>query len=88
MTTHQLLARLDLERAQTVFIEIVGIDLLNAQGSIAVAAPATTEIELVVDSAYAIVTREGQTKGIVLAIAGIGELHLSQNGRKESTRST
>ena len=55
-----LLTGEDLEGAQTVLIEVVGVDLIDTQGCIAVASPAPTEIELGKDTANAVVTGENQ----------------------------
>jgi hypothetical protein len=46
------LARHDLDGAQAVLIEVVGVDALDAQGGIAVASASATEVELVVDATY------------------------------------
>ena len=39
-----------LQRAQTVFIEVVGIDLIDTESSVTVAAPTPTEIEFSIDA--------------------------------------
>ena len=57
LALQHLLAGQDLERAQTVLIEVVGIDAVDAQGSIAVASPSATEIQLAEDAADAVVAR-------------------------------
>ena len=46
LALQHLFAGHDLQRAQLIFIEVVRIDLVDAQGCIAVSAPAATEIEL------------------------------------------
>ena len=51
-----LLSSQYLERTQTVLIEIIGIDLVDAQGSVAIASPTATEIKFCIDSSDAVVT--------------------------------
>ena len=85
LALHHLLAGHQFHGAQTVFIEIVGIHPVDAQGGIRIASPATAEIKLVVDSADAVAARESQSQGVVLAIAGVRELHLSYQRGKEGT---
>ena len=82
----QSFAGLQLQRAQTVFIEVVGIDLLYVQLVVTVAAPAPTEIEFVENAADAIATAEGQSHGIVLTITGVGEMNLAHERREEGAR--
>ena len=77
---------MEFHRAQPVFIEVVGILLLDGEGGIAVSLPATTEIQLVVDAADAPLAAEGQSHRIVFAIAGIGELQLSDQRCEEGAR--
>ena len=88
LALHHLLAGHQFHGAQTVFVEIVGIHPVDAQGGIRIASPATAEIQLVVDSADAIAARESQSQGVVLAIAGVRELHLSYQWGKEGARCT
>ena len=80
-----LLACQDLKRAQLVFIEVVGVDLVDAEGSIAVASPSATQIELCEDTSDAVMAREDQSQRIVLTIRGVGESDLSQQGGEEGT---
>ena len=61
LALQHLLAGEDLEGAQAILIEVVGIDLVDTQGCIAVTAPAATEIELGKDTANAVVAREDKT---------------------------
>ena len=49
-----LLTSHNLQRAQTVLIEVVGIDLIDAEGRIAVAAPTPTEVEFGIDASDAV----------------------------------
>ena len=77
----------ELQGAQAVLIAVVGIGLLNAQLMVAVASPPSAEIELVEDTSDAPVTAEGQTHGIVLAIAGVGKVNLPHQGGEEGTGS-
>ena len=79
-----LLTRLDLKRTQTVFIEVIGIDLLDAEGRIAVSTPTPAQIEFRINASDTIMTREDQSQRIILAIAGIRELYLSEQRGKES----
>ena len=92
---HQLLLALEhlltgeyLERTQAILIEIVRIHAVDAEGGIAVTSPAATQIELCEDAADAVVAREDQSQGVVLAVRGIGESDLSEQGREERTRGT
>ena len=82
-TLQHLLTSQDLQRAQLVLIEVVGIDLVNAEGSVTVASPTATQIELCEDAPDAIVTREDQSQGIVLTIRGVGESYLAQQWGEE-----
>ena len=66
-----------LNRAQTVFIEIIGVLLFDAQSGVAIATPTPTKIEFVVDSADTIMATKGQAHGIVFTIASIGEAELA-----------
>ena len=77
----------ELQGAQAVLITVVGIGLLNAQLMVAVASPPSAEIELVEDTSDAPVAAEGQTHGIVLAIAGVGKVDLPHQGGEEGTGS-
>ena len=80
------LACVEFHRAQTVFIEVVGILFLDGEGGIAVSLPAAAEIQLVVDAADAPLATEGQSHRIVFAIAGIGELQLPDQRCEEGAR--
>ena len=79
----QPLACLEFHGAQPILIEIVGIHLLHAQGSIAIAAPTPAEIQLLVDTPDTVLPAESQSQSIVFAIAGIGELYLAHQGSEE-----
>ena len=85
---HHLLTGMELQRAQAVFIQVVGIDFLYGKGCIAIATPSAAEIQLGEDAANAVAAREHQSQGIVLTIRGVGELHLAQHRGEEGTRST
>src|SRR5574344_2719129 len=50
LSTQHLLTGRDLERTQTILIQVIGIDLLYRQGSIRVTRPAAAQIEFTVDS--------------------------------------
>ena len=82
----ELLTSLDFKGAQVVFVGVVAIELVLTERSIAVALPATAEIDLVVDASYAIAAANHQPQGIVLSIAGIGDLQLAKDWREEGTR--
>ena len=84
----ELLASLDFESAKVVLVGIVLVDFVLTECSVAIALPTAAEIDLVVDAAYAIAATNHQAQSIVLAIAGIGDLQLSQDRREESPRST
>ena len=86
LTLQHLLARCDFERAQPILIKIIGIDLVDTQSGITITTPTTTQIKFGIDTSDAIVTREDQSQGIILAITRIGELNLSQQWCKERTR--
>ena len=74
--------------AQTVFIMVVCSYAFGAEGGIAVALPAATEIDGLVDAAQAIGTADSNAHGIVLAITHVGESYLADDGSVEGTRST
>ncbi len=78
-----LLTGQDFERAQAILIEIIGINLIDTQGCIAIASPTATEIELSEDAPDTIAARELQSECIILAIRGVGETNLTEQGRKE-----
>ena len=86
LALQHLLTGLYLEGAQTVLIEVVRVDLVDREGCVAVASPSATEVELREDASDAIVTREDESQGIVLAIGGVGELYLSQQRCEEGAR--
>ena len=88
LALQHLLTGLYLEGAQTVLIEVVRVDLVNRKGCVAVATPSATEVELCKDAPDAIVSREDESQGIVLAIGGVGELYLSQQRGEEGARGT
>ena len=88
LTSYELLACRHFKRAQTVFVQIVGIHLFHAQGGIAVAIPTAAEVEFVVDSAYTVLATECKSEGIILAITCVGELYLPYKRREECTRRT
>ena len=83
----ELLTSLDLEGAQVVLVGIVLVDLVLTESGIAVAFPSTTEIHLVVDASDAVATAYHEAECIVLSIASVGYLQLSQDRREEGTRS-
>ena len=83
-----MLTGVQLHGAQAVFIQVVGINLIDRKRCIGIASPAPAEIEFGIDSADAIMTREHQAKGIVFAIGSVGELYLTKQGREEGTWST
>ena len=83
--SQHLLARQNLECAQLIFIEVVGIDLVDTEGSIAIASPTTTEIELGEDAPDAVMTREYESQGVILTIRGVGKSYLAQQGREEGS---
>ena len=65
---HQLLFALehlltgeDLQRAQAILVKIVRIHAVDAQGSVAVASPPATEVELREDTSDAVVAREDES---------------------------
>ena len=72
-------ARLYLLRAQLVFVGIVAVDTLLAQCGIAVALPTAAQVQLVVDSPYAVAATYHQSQGIILAIAGVWYLQFAQH---------
>ena len=75
----------DLESAQAVFIQVVGVDFLYAQRGVAVASPSSAEVQFVEDSSYAVSAREDKAECIVLAVACIRELYLSEQRGEEGT---
>lgn len=79
---------LQLPGADTVFIEIVGIGLVNVEGVVGVVLPASAEIYHVVDTSNLVVARECQAEGVVFAIACIGHMYFAQYGRIECAWST
>ena len=83
-----LLPGLNLHRTEPVLIQVVGVDPLNAQRCIAITTPASAEIELVVNTAYAITAGEIKPQGVVLSIRCIGELHLTEQRSEKSPGST
>ena len=56
LTLQHLLARCDFERAQTILIKVVGIDLVDTQSGIAITTPTTTQIEFGIDTSDTVVT--------------------------------
>ena len=88
LTLKHLLTSQDLERAQTVLIEVVGIHTIDAQRSVAIASPTAAEIQFAENAADAVVAREDESQGVILAVGGIGKSYLSQQGREEGTWST
>ena len=82
MAVLQLACR-NLQRAQAVLVEVVGVDLLDAQCMVAVATPSATEVQLGEDSSYAVAATESQSHGIVLAVACIREFYLPSQWGEE-----
>ena len=87
LALQHLLARLQLHGAKTVLIKIIGIYLIDTQGSITISSPTTAEVKFIVDSANTVATREHQSQGIVLTITGIRKLNLTDQWGKKGTRS-
>ena len=83
-----MLTSLDFEGAKVVLVGIVLVDFLLTERSVAIALPSAAEIDLVVDTAYAIAATNHQAQSIVFAIAGIGDLEFTKDWRKESPRSS
>ena len=83
-----VLTGVQLHGAQAVFIQIVGINLIDRKGCIGIASPTTAEIEFSIDSANAIMAREHQSQGIVFTIGSVRELYLTKQRCKEGTWST
>ncbi len=82
------LARSYLHGAQPVLVQVVLVHALHAQRSVAVALPPAAQVQLVKDAPYAVAAAEGQPHGVVLAVAGVGQLQLAQQGGEEGARST
>ena len=77
LALRQLLPGRNLQCAQLVLVCVVGVNLLYAQCCVAVAFPPAAQVQLVVDAPYAVSAAEGQSHGIVLAVAGIRETDLA-----------
>ena len=56
LTLKHLLTCCNLKCAQAIFIEVVGIDLVDAKGRITVSSPTATQIELSIDTSDTIMT--------------------------------
>ena len=83
LALQHLLACLQFHGTQAVFVEIVGVHPVYAEGCVTVASPAAAEIQLVIDSADAVTAGECQSEGIILAIACIGKLYLAHQRGEE-----
>ena len=74
-----------LDGSQLVLVVIVLVDALGSEGCIGVSFPSATKINDLEDAANLILSRKGQSKGIVLTITGVGYANLSQQRREECT---
>ena len=81
-----MLACRNLQCAQAVLIQVVGVLALYAESGVAVAVPAAAQIKLVEDSADAVLATEGESESVVFAVRSVRELNLSQDRREESAR--
>ena len=81
----ELLSGFDFEGAQVVLVGVVLVDFVLAECCVAVAFPTAAEIYLVVDASDAVAAAYHQAQRIVLAVAGVGNLQLSQDGCEEGS---
>ena len=66
-----------------VLVGVVAVELVLAEGSVAVAFPSAAKVDFVVDAADAVAAAYHEAERIVLAVAGVGNLQLAQDGREE-----
>ena len=78
----------NLHRAQSVLVEVVGVEPLYAQRGVAVASPAAAEIQFVIYAPYPVLAAEDESHGIVLAVACVGECGLAHQRSEERPRRT
>ena len=84
----ELLTGFDLEGAQVILVGVVLVDFVLTERCVAVPFPTPAEIDLVVDAADAVAAANHKPKGIVLAIAGVGDLQFTKDRCEEGTGST
>ena len=71
-----------------VLVQVPPVGQLAAGSRIAVALPASAQVERFVHTSYPVFTTDAQTHGIVLAVAGVGQVQPTQQRCVEGTRST
>ena len=73
--------------ADTVLVEVVGVGFCDIECVVGIIFPAAAEIQNIVYSAYLVVTRECEAKGIVFAVACVGHMDFSEQGGVECSGS-
>ena len=80
-------AGLDLNAAEQVLIDVVGVNAFLRERCVGIAAPAAAEIQRVENAPYAVTPRYAQPQRVILAVADIGHPYLAQQRGEERTRS-
>ena len=78
----------NLNRPQLILIVVVDIHLINTQHGITVSAPATAEVQLIINPSDTETAAESKPHGIVFTVTGIGKPQLAGQRGEEGTRCT